>query len=153
MEIEQLSARQLLLKMWDEGWDKSWWWPAFNVVFQDLTPQQAAWKPAPQRHSIWQILNHICFWREVTVRRARGEKPPEDELERRNFEEPADVSDAAWRDTLARLERAQRLVREAMADESIDLDRFRFLLPHDAHHTGQVTYLRALQGLPPHQYG
>src|SRR5688572_1266931 len=59
--------REYLIKTWDEGWEKSWWWPAFSVVFQDLTPQQAAWKPSPQRHSIWQILNHMTFWREVCV--------------------------------------------------------------------------------------
>jgi uncharacterized damage-inducible protein DinB len=146
-------VREYLLKTWDEGWEKSAWWPAFSIVFQDLTPQQAAWKPAPQRHSIWQILNHMCFWREVCVRRVRGEKPPDDELERRNWEEPTEVTDQSWRQALARFEQSQRLVREALADESLELNQLRYLLPHDAHHVGQVTYLRAMQGLPPQQYG
>jgi uncharacterized damage-inducible protein DinB len=146
-------VREYLLKTWDEAWEKSTWWPAFSVVFQDLTPQQAAWKPAPARHSIWQILHHMCLWREVCVQRVRGEKPPDEELERRNWEEPADVTDQSWRQALARFERSQRLVREALADESVDIEKLRYLLPHDAHHVGQVTYLRALQGLPPHSYG
>ncbi len=147
-----MDQREYLLKTWDEGWEKSWWWPAFSVAFQDLTPAQAAWKPQPQRHSIWQILNHMIFWREVSVRRARGQTVPRDEIDRRNFEEPADASDDAWRETLARFERSQQTVRDAMADESIDLNQLRYLLPHDAHHVGQVTYIRALQGLPPHKY-
>jgi hypothetical protein len=95
----------------------------------------------------------MCFWREVCVRRVRGEKPPDDELERRNWEEPAEVSDEAWRQALARFEQSQRSVREALADESLELNQLRYLLPHDAHHVGQVTYLRAMQGLPPQQYG
>lgn len=146
-------VREYLIKTWDEAWKMSSWWPAFSVIVQDLTPQQAAWKPAPQRHSIWQILNHMCFWREVCVRRARGEKPPNDELERRNWEEPGGVSDPAWRDTLRRFETTHHLVRDALADESTNLERLRYVLPHDAHHAGQITYLRALQGLPPQEYG
>ena len=147
-----MDQREFLLKTWDEGWEKSWWWPAFSIVFQDLGAEQAAWKPAPQRHSIWQILNHMIFWREVAVKRAKGGEFDDAEIERRNFEEPREISDAAWRDALGRFEQSQRLVREALADESVNLDKLRYLLPHDAHHVGQVTYIRAMQGLPPHKY-
>ena len=147
-----MDERQFLLKTWDDTWDKSWWWPAFSVAFPDLTAAQAAWKPAPQRHSIWQILNHMILWRQVCVRRARGEKPSHDEIDRRNWEEPPDPTDAAWRDALARLERSHRQVHEALADESLEIDHLRYLLMHDVHHLGQVTYIRALQGLPPHKY-
>ena len=141
--------RELLASMWNECWDKSGWWPAFQPSFADLTPAQAAWKPSPQRHSIWQNLNHILFWREVVLRRLRGESPAQDEIDRRNFEDPPAVTDSAWRDALERLERTHRDFAAAIADPKTPIDRVKFLLPHDAYHVGQVMYLRALQGLAP----
>jgi hypothetical protein len=141
--------RDSLANMWDETHNKYSWFPAFNASFKDLSPQQAAFKPSPQRHSIWQILNHICFWRETVVGRERGKKPSDEEMTRRNFEEPADVSPDAWRGAVERFEKSQRLIHEAMTDEKFPAEKLQYILPHDAYHLGQVMYLRAMQGLPP----
>ena len=137
---------------WDQLWSQNMWWPAFTTAAKDLSAQQASWKPQAGRHSIWQNLNHICFWREVVVRRVNGEKPAGDELERRNFEEPAEPSDAAWRETIARFERSQKLVRDALASGKLTEEKFKFMVPHDAYHMGQIMYLRALQEMPAIAY-
>ena len=137
---------------WDELWSKNLWWPAFDPSFKDLSPEQAAWKASPGRHSIWQILNHICFWREVVVGRLEGKEPPPHELERRNFEEPANRSDAAWKASVERFARSQRVVRSALESGKLTEDRFRFMVPHDAYHLGQVMYIRAMLGLEPIGY-
>jgi uncharacterized damage-inducible protein DinB len=137
---------------WDDLWAKNMWWPAFDLSFKDLSAEHAAWKPAPGRHSIWQILNHICFWREVVVGRLEGKEPAADELERRNFEEPVDRSDDAWKASLDRFTRSQQLVRGAVESGKLTEDRFRFLVPHDAYHVGQVMYIRALLGREPIAY-
>jgi hypothetical protein len=144
--------KQAMTQFWDELWSKNMWWPAFEASFRDLTPQQAARAPAPGRNSIWQNLHHICFWREVVVARLDGKKPPQDEIERRNFEPPAEVSDSAWGDALARFERSQKLVRDALESGKLTEEQFKFIVPHDAYHVGQVMYIRALQGLPAIKY-
>ena len=89
--------RSQMVQFWDDLWGKNMWWPAFVNSFADLTAEQAAWKPKPGRNSVWQNLNHISFWREVVVRRANGDKPPDEELERRNFEEPPEPSERQWK--------------------------------------------------------
>ena len=142
-----------MVKFWDELWSKSMWWPAFKTSFENLSPEQAAWKPDSRRHSIWQNLNHICYWREVVVKRLTDTTPPPDgEVEKRNFEEPRQISERAWRESLDRLQRSQNIVREALLCGKLDEERFKFMVPHDAYHVGQVMYLRALQGLPAVSY-
>ena len=143
-----MTDREMLGKMWDDMWGAYTWIPGWEGSFADLSPQQAAWRPGEGRNSIWQHLNHICFWRETVLRRLKGDPPKDDEIARRNFEAPAEVNDAAWRAARDRLKRAHESIRAAIADENVPVDKLQYLLPHDAYHLGQVMLLRALQGLP-----
>jgi uncharacterized damage-inducible protein DinB len=147
-----MTDRQMLAKMWDEMWGAYTWIPGWEPSFADLSPQQAAWRPGPGRNSIWQHLNHVCFWRETTLRRLKGDAPKDDEIARRNFEEPTEVSDAAWLAARERLKRAHESIRAAITDDNVPVDKVQYLLPHDAYHLGQVMLLRALQGLPAIRY-
>lgn len=144
--------RQFILDMWDASHEKYTWIPPFIKSFKDLTPQQAAWKPDPKRHSIWQNLSHITFWREATIRKLGGEKIPEEEVERSNFAEPSQVNADTWGAAIARFEKSNGLIHDAILNEKIKLDDLKYILPHDAYHLGQVMCLRALQGLPPVSY-
>jgi len=143
-----------MLEFWDELWAKSMWYPALNLAFKDLSPQQAAWKPQAGRNSIWQNLNHLCFWREVVVGRTKGIKqPPQEVIDRENFAEPAEVSDNAWREAQQRFERSQKLVHDAIESGGITMEQLKMMVPHDAYHVGQVMHLRAMQGRPAVEYG
>jgi hypothetical protein len=59
------------------------------------------------------------------------------------------VNAEEWKRACARLRETQDRLAAAFADPSKDLERAKFLIPHDAYHFGQVNYLRAMQGLPP----
>jgi hypothetical protein len=149
-----MTDREMLSKMWSEMRDKYTWIPGWNKSFADLTPQQAAWKPGPDRNSIWQILNHIAFWREVTVDRLAGKgDPAEDVMNRCNFEAPNEVSAATWKAAQDRIARSNDAILNALNDPKTPLEKVQNLLPHDAYHLGQIMYLRALQGLPAVGYG
>ena len=143
-----MTDREMLIQMWDEMWNSYTWIPGWNKSFSDLTAKQAAWKPDPKRNSIWQILNHIAFWRETMVNRLAGKPPTDEVVAKSNWESPAEPTDAAWREALARLERSHQGIRKALGDEKVPVEKLRYLLPHDAYHLGQVMYVRALQGLP-----
>ena len=143
-----MTDREMLIQMWDEMWNSYTWIPGWNKSFSDLTAKQAAWKPDPKRNSIWQILNHIAFWRETMVNRLAGKPPTDEVVAKSNWESPAEPTDAAWREALARLERSHQAIRKALGDEKVPVEKLRYLLPHDAYHLGQVMYVRALQGLP-----
>src|SRR5437763_1110016 len=103
-----MTDREMLIQMWDEMWGSYTWIPAWAKSFSDLTPQQAAWKAGPGRVSIWQHLNHVAFWRETTLARLAGKPPTDDVITRGNLEEPTEVTDAAWRASVARLERSHQ---------------------------------------------
>lgn len=140
---------QTLAEWWNEAWQKGIWAAPWSKAVEGLTPQQAAWKPAAQRHSIWQIVNHIVFWREDAVARLDGHSAPaEEEIARLNFADPPQITDAAWQAARQRLQRSQEAVAAALSQANHPLDRLRFLLPHDCYHFGQIMLLRALQGLP-----
>jgi uncharacterized damage-inducible protein DinB len=145
--------KQAMAEMWDEFNRNNTWFAGIFNAFEGLTPQQAAWKPdaavaGAGRHSIWQILNHISYWREVVVKRTEGKyQPSDDELARMNFEVPAEVSDTAWAKSRERLKRSHQLIRDVLEAGKLPWEKFKYTIPHDSYHVGQVTYLRAMQGL------
>jgi hypothetical protein len=62
------AGRELVIKWWDEAWTEGLWAAAWSKSLNDLTPAQAAWRPPAtvggERHSIWQLVLHMIFWRE-----------------------------------------------------------------------------------------
>jgi len=142
--------RAALLKFWNDAATEGLWAASWHKSVSPLTAAQAAWTPAPGRHSVWQIVEHMIFWREDNLRRlAGGGKPTPEQLASGNFPVIADTSEAGWRGTVSRFERSHRQIADAIADERNPLDRVQYLLPHDCYHCGQINYLRALQGLAP----
>lgn len=142
-------ARGLLVRLWDEAWEDGLWATPWKQALDGLSAEQAAWRPGEGRKSIWEIANHICFWREHELRGLVGEKVTKDEIERRNFEMPVETSESAWQATRGRLAATHRQIRAAIADERNDLARLQYPLAHDSYHVGQIMTLRAFQGLPP----
>ncbi len=140
--------RSALVKLWDESWTDGTWFGSWSKALADVDAAKAAWKPRPELHSIWQLVNHVCFWREYTVAALAGNKMEAAEVDRQNFVEPADASREAWEKTRARLEVSHENLRAALADESLPLERPLYHLVHDANHLGQILYLRQLQGMP-----
>lgn len=142
------STRDFLIAQWDQAWDKGLWAAPWSRVLEGLTPQQAAWKPSPDRHSIWQNLNHVLFWRGYVVHRLRGgEHLSPDEISRRNFAEPTRVDESAWNGMVANFAASHRDARAALADPALDLTNLAHMAAHDSYHVGQIMLLRSLQGL------
>lgn len=144
--------RERLRKLWEEAMDEGVWYAPWSKAIDGLTAAQAAWKPAEGRHSIWQLVNHIVFWQDYTLRAARGQKPTREEFaketERRNWEEPAQVSEAAWKDAREKFLASYRAMVD-LAGSPEATERPLYHLLHESYHFGQIMYLRALQGLAP----
>jgi uncharacterized damage-inducible protein DinB len=124
-----------------------------------VSPEQAAWKPAPDRHSIWELALHVAYWK-YAVRR-KLEDSPQGGFARKpaNFPalpEPAD--EAAWKEDRALLKEEHRQLVEAI--QAFDIDRldeatpgsgkYRYLdlihgiAMHDTHHVGQIQLMKRL---------
>lgn len=147
--------RHELVEWWDEANNECVWWAAWRDAAEGLTAEQAAWKPAPDRHSIWELVNHMTFWREYFSHRAEGgAQATEEELDRLNWQEPAEITEDAWQVTRDRFAASHARVRAVMDDPATppppkpQLD-LRYLLFHDSYHVGQIMYIRALLGREP----
>jgi hypothetical protein len=140
--------RDTLLKMWQQAVTDGLWHAPWSKAVDGLTPAQAAWKPGPDRHSIWQLVHHIIFWREVTLRTIDGSKPATEEVDRRNWAEPPVVTASALREAVERFAETHGHIRQAISDGRLPADKVYCLLAHDSYHVGQIMYVRAMQGLP-----
>jgi len=70
-------------------------WP-LSLTVAGLTAEQAAWKPGPERHSIWQIVRHLIRWKEGVLVALEGAPRPYREISDRDWEE-AGGDQAGWR--------------------------------------------------------
>lgn len=119
----------------------------------------AAWKPYPDRHSIWELALHIAYWNYAVWRRLAG-------AERGGFDRspsnwpavPDPASDRAW-DTDRRLVREwhERLLRVLEGFDASRLDEpakeaskttyadlVTGIVLHDTYHAGQIQVMKRL---------
>jgi hypothetical protein len=145
-----LTERETLIELWDNAWHHGLWAAPWSKALEDLTPPQATWKSHPGRHSIWQVVHHLLFWRQVTLCLARGTpRPDQTETQRRNWEEPLETTADAWRETVRRYEASQQEMVQALKTTDRESERFLYHLFHDNYHIGQIMQLRAMQDLTP----
>ena len=136
------------------------WVMPLEDALAGVRAQDAAWKPAPGVHSVWQIVLHITAWTDNIVQRMtqrmRGEtlgKPPEGAWPPL----PAALDEAAWQDAQQRLwqelaaldAHIETMPLTASLDcGSVGYSHFADLLcrfTHNAYHIGQITKLREWQ--------
>jgi hypothetical protein len=149
MASPNLIERDALVKLWEEAWADGLWAAAWGKALDGLSPEQAAWQPGPGRHCVWEIVNHLLFWREYTLRTVAGDRPAQDEVDRRSWAGPAEVTAQAWAATQTRFAESHQEVLRILRGAETRLNRFLYHLPHDSYHIGQIMYLRALLGLSP----
>ncbi len=158
-----MTLRDLVLDHLDHTFEKEAWQPSLAMAVEGITARQAAWKPAPQRHSIWQIVRHVTLWKDGVLAALEGDLAEEQALEKMDWQEVSG-DDVAWQaDVRALHEVSRKLKARAMAASEDALSR---LVPtykgypdqplaqrlvrtftHDSYHAGQIRYLRALQGV------
>jgi uncharacterized damage-inducible protein DinB len=135
---------------------KAWHGPSLKYLLRGVSAAQAAARPVPGAHSIWELVMHITAWDRVVAERIRGGKrtslPPAE-----NFPQVADTSPAAWKKTLAELGAANRQLRRSILKFSpARLDRklgggdhsfyitMHGIIQHDLYHAGQIAVLKKL---------
>jgi uncharacterized damage-inducible protein DinB len=115
---------------------------------------QALWKPAPTQNSIWQIVEHLTAskeWQIEMLEHGQAASPV--------WVEPSG-DEAAWQASLTRLKEAHRRLKQAL-EQVADVDLIKVPVPeedrtllelilssgpaHEAHHSGQIDYLKGLQ--------
>ncbi len=127
-------------------------YPAVLEALAGVIADQAAWKLAPDRNSIWQIVDHLSAskdWQVEMLEKGRAAPPA--------WTEPVG-GESAWRASLERLTAAHARMKAAIGklpEEDLlqvpvpewKLTLLELLLSsaaHEAHHSGQIDYLKGL---------
>jgi uncharacterized damage-inducible protein DinB len=123
---------------------------------------QAAWKPSPRRHSIWELMLHMAYWKYAVRRNLTGSAAGGFPRSPSNWPAvPKDIDEKAWkRDrSLLRSEheafiKAVRALAVKRLDEPARgsgvyrlIDLIYGIIMHDTYHAGQIQILKRLS--PP----
>ncbi len=128
-------------------------YPAVLEALAGVTVIQAAWKPAPEHNSIWQIVDHLTaskVWQIDMLEKGQATSPV--------WTQPAG-EESVWLAALMQLKDAHTRLKVTIGQLSekdllsvpmpeSEQTRLEFLLSsaaHEAHHSGQIDYLKGLQ--------
>ena len=150
-----MNSGKLVLAMLDEAYEKkTWHGPNLRQSLKGVAAKQAAWRPAPGRHNIWEVMLHAAYWKYAVRRRIEGGKRGSFILKGSNFfarPEKGKLTDAAWSADKNLLEREHRALRATIAKLLRTTRSARFMNQlygvafHDIYHAGQIQLLRRLR--------
>jgi uncharacterized damage-inducible protein DinB len=127
---------------------KDWFVPV-NTAVAGLTAQQASWRDSSGNHSIGMLTNHLVFWNLQELAKFNGQKPSPFNGDNNETFNSFDATN--WKATVQRLDSVLTAWENAIekADEKKLQDWYSIIShisTHNAYHTGQIIYIRKLQG-------
>ena len=139
-----------------------WHGSPLREILEGIDHQQAARKPIPGAHSIWELVLHIISWKNEVRRRAGG-APAAEPIEG-DWPAPPAATAESWRATLDALDASHRALAAAITalpednlfaptndprDRETGAGVSRYVLlhgivQHDVYHAGQIALLKKL---------
>ena len=158
-----MSATQRTLDHYDgvlngEPWHGNGHSDAAWPVLDSISATEAAARPIPSAHTIWEIVMHMTFWENVAAQRLAGLSAGMAEVEELNFPPMPAATEENWRKTLDEFRAANHNFREALAkldvkklDELTAAGKRSFygeahgIIEHHVYHLGQIALLKKMQ--------
>jgi hypothetical protein len=157
----QDSQVSLLLTLIDQAFDRqSWHGTNLRGSIRGLSVADAAWRPAPDRHSIWEIVVHTAYWKYIVRRRILSEAKGSFPLNGSNwFARPTKRKGAQkeWQSDVKLLVEVHKSMREAVSglrDSELNhkpkgskvsnVALITGIASHDLYHAGQIQLLKRL---------
>ena len=149
----------ILLRLLDESYEKkAWHGPNLRGSIRGVEFEEAARRPAPGRHNIWENVVHAAYWKYTVRRRLLGEKKGSFPVKGSNwFVRPIKNTAVAWRADVALLDATHRALRAAVADltpaelhvipagsKLSILAVVTGIAAHDVYHAGHIQLLKRL---------
>jgi hypothetical protein len=149
----------LLLEILDQAFDrKGWHGTTLRGSLRGMTPDEALWRPAPDRHNIWELTVHAAYWKYAVRRRLAGDAAGSFARKPSDWPEVPTTPDApAWKRDIGLLETEHRLLREvvrAMPPAMLEgrspkgvwtnAQEIHGVAAHDLYHTGQIQLIKKL---------
>ena len=151
--------KDLLLEVFDQAYTApAWHGTPLRGTLRGVTVRQALWRPARNRHCIWDLVLHTAYWKCMVRRRLL--RDPAVAFPRAGANWPAlpeRPTDAAWKRDRALLDEQHALLRRAIAQvKPRELgkrgwhSRWRVaqeiygIASHDLYHAGQIQLIKKL---------
>ncbi len=152
---------EVALGLYDPPAGTKLWHGGASVLgaIRGVGPEEAAWKPAPDRHSIWDLALHIAYWKYAVWRRITGEARGAFPRSPANWPAPPrEITTGCWKQDRGLVREYHNLLSKAMQefdptrlDESSGgqgsftyADLFLGIVLHDTYHVGQIQILKRL---------
>lgn len=152
-----------LTRLIETGSANDLWYGGATVLgsLRGVSAQEAAWRPAPGRHSIWALVLHIAYWEYAVRRHLTNEPIGGFDRSPANFPTVPDPgTEAEWRKDRALLRKERVRLAEAIRgfdgrrldDPVPDSAKWTFadliygIVLHDTYHVGQIQMLKRLYG-------
>ncbi|WP_348711531.1 DinB family protein [Bacillus subtilis] len=154
-----MDVRTLLLQQWASCLDKEDWFPPLEKVLENISLEQAIWKPVERAHSIWELVCHLLFYEKRILLRFLGETANEPKAENNDatYRLPTETFQK-WKETKQEYFSVHRELEKILAKSELeDLYRpipddnplvleLKSLAMHNAYHIGQIVFLSKMQG-------
>jgi uncharacterized damage-inducible protein DinB len=148
-EKKPATLRSILLEQLQTTHKTKDWFVPPSLAVEGLTAEQASWKDNSGNHSIGQLANHLVFWTTESLAKLKGTEPPK--FSGDNNETFNNFDAKSWAVTVAQLDKVMSDLEQFVAtcDEATlvkNASRIAHIGTHNAYHTGQILYVRKLQG-------
>jgi len=148
-KTDSLSLKQVLLNQLKTTHNKEEWFAPLNVALDGVTYEQAIWKEKGADHNIAELANHLIFWNEKELDKFLNK--PEGKFSGDNNETFSAVTKESWPLTVKKADSV--LSNWETAIEAADDSKLKawyeiigHISTHNAYHTGQIVYIRKVQG-------
>lgn len=132
-------------------------------ALEGLSPADAGRRCGSAPHTIFQVLQHMIYWQDITLARLAGEPPAPPKTSTLGWQTPAAPEDASdWESAIASFVEGLRGVEELLVRPGFDpgaaadggrrtsaRSELLMLQGHNSYHLGQIVVLRQLLGAWP----
>jgi len=153
-------AKKIINDMLDRAYSKRSWHGA-NLAgsLRGLSVKQAIWRPAKNRHNIWELTIHSAYWKYIVWRELADRPDSTFAMKGSNWIKPPDKpSEKDWNNARAILAKYHKLLQTTI--QGFPLSKLYSKIPksklfyidivlgvaaHDLYHAGQIQILKRLQ--------
>jgi len=156
-----MEKKELLMNAWDNAYDKEGWYSPLKDALREVSAPEASWKsPGKSSHSIWELVNHLLFYKERFLTYLKGKEFNSSITTNDETFLVLNTAPEYWETVLHQMKAVHHEIRKKisiMTDDELNQvlpkisvdSQLMDLITHDAYHTGQIIFIRKLYGSWP----
>lgn len=142
-------VKSLLVDLMEKNHTEQHWYVPTKVALEGITAEQSNWRDSTENHSIGELVSHLVYWNEIYLRAFKGEDMTDFKVD--NETTFLVHSEKEWQILTNKLDSIQTewepLILEATDEQLREWSKeIANIQAHNAYHTGQIIYIRKLNG-------